>query len=458
MFLVFEFFEEKVMTAFLNTPVSEGPPNRSVVDDDIYKFIMLQFILRFYPDVQVKFSLINRDKKIPLGDVVSEHELRAAFDHARTLRFGPRVKDTNIAYMRGMRMHQQVMFDEPYFEFLEHFELPPYELSRVGNQYAMSSSGPWSRATFWEIRMMQIPVELYYRELMRRMTPIEREVLYSRATDRIYKELSKLSNSKYKPKVVNFGTRRRHSFLWEKFVTAMCKEVLGDQLIGTSNIWMAHHFNLVPMGTNAHELPMVATAIAKGDDAKRRAQYQVLEQWQKLYGVFLRICLPDTFGTKQFLANAPEWLADWRGFRDDSGDTFENIEGYIDWYKERGILKPKEAGKIVIPSDGENADHALKVCEAFDEHINLSFGIGTNLTNAFFGCHPTPDKKVPGLDVTWAEAFRPFSIVAKVEEADGNPVVKLSNNITKATGPKDAVAESVRIFGGEGRIKQRVVV
>ncbi len=446
------------MTAFLNTPMSDGPPNRSVVDDDFYKFAMLQFILRFYPDVHVKFSLINRDKKIPLADVVPEQELRAALDHARTLRFKSRVKDTNIAYMRGMRMHQQVMFDEPYFEALENFELPPYELSRTGNQYAISSSGLWSKATFWEDRMMQIPVELYYRELMRRMTPIEREVLYSRATDRLYKELSKLANSPYKPKIVNFGTRRRHSFLWEKFVTAMCVEVLGDQLIGTSNVWMAHHFDLVPMGTNAHELPMVATAIARGDEAKRAAQYKVLEQWQELYGNFLRICLPDTFGTPQFLAHAPEWVVDWRGFRDDSGDTFENIERYLDWYKERGVLAPKAAGKIAIPSDGEDADHALAVCDAFDAHINLSFGIGTNLTNLFFGCHPTPTKKVPGLDITWEEAFRPFSIVAKVEEADGNPVAKLSNNIAKATGPKATVDECVRIFGHEGRIEQKVIV
>lgn len=446
------------MTAFLNTPVSEGNPNRSVVDDDFYKFAMLQFILRFYPDVRVKFSLINRDKKIPLGEVVPEGELRAGLDHARTLRFGSRVKDTNIAYLRGMRMHGQVMFDEPYFEHLERLQLPPYELARVGDQYAISSSGLWSEATFWEIRMMQIPVELYYRELMRRMSPIEREVLYCRATDRLYKELSKLAESKYKPKVVNFGTRRRHSFLWEKFVTAMCQDVLGDQLIGTSNIWMAHHFNLIPMGTNAHELPMVVTALAKGDEAKRAAQYKVLEQWQELYGTFLRICLPDTYGLSQFLAHAPSWVADWRGFRDDSGDPFENIERYLEWYKAHGIVDAKAAGKICIPSDGVDADHALALCERFDSRINLSFGIGTNLTNSFFGCHPTPTKKVPGLDITWEEAFRPFSIVCKVEEANGSPCVKLSNNINKATGPKVSVAEYVRIFGHEGRIEQKVIV
>lgn len=446
------------MTAFLNTAVGDGPPHRSLVDTDIYKYLMLQFILRYYRDVNAKFALINRDKNIPLADVVDERELRASLDHVRTLRFGKRNLDTNITYLRGMRMHGQVMFDEPYFEFLEGLQLPPYELRRNGDQYELSAEGPWSNSTFWEIPMMQIPVELYYRELMRRMTPMEREVLYSRAKDRSYKMLSKLANSKYKPKVVNFGTRRRHSFLWEKFVTAMCKEVLGDQFIGTSNIWMAHHFDLVPMGTNAHELPMVVTALAKGDDAKRGAQYEVLRQWQELYGIFLRICLPDTYGTPQFLAHAPEWLVHWRGFRDDSGDTFENIERYIDWYKERGILDPKSAGKIIIPSDGEDADHAIAVCEAFDSRINLSFGIGTNLTNSFFECHPTPTKKVPGLDLTWEEAFRSFSIVCKTVEANGEPTVKLPNNINKATGQKKVIDQYLGIFGREGRIEQKVVV
>jgi nicotinate phosphoribosyltransferase len=447
------------MTAFLNTPLGDGHPNRETLDNDFYKPVMGQFIHRFYRGVKVRFSLINRDKGIPLAEVVPEHELRAALDAKRTVHFRRRDQDTNIAYMRGMRMHGQNMFSEEYFEFLENDRLPEYTLTRNGSQYALSTKEEeWASATNWEIPFMQIPVELYYRELLRRMTPMEREVLYSRARDLLYRELTKLANSPYKPKIVIFGTRRRNSFLWEKFVTAMCKEVLGDQLVGTSNIWMANHFNMMPMGTNAHELPMVVTALAGSDKMKRRAQYQVLRQWEDLYGLFLRICLPDTFGTEQFLANAPEWVVNWRGFRDDSGNTFENIERYIDWYQERGIADPKAAGKLVIPSDGLNADMVLKIANWFDPHINLSYGMGTQLTNLFFGCHPTPDRKVPGLDLTWAEAFRPFSIVCKADSVNGKPVVKLSNNITKATGPKDEVDRYVGIFGSAGRIVQEVVV
>lgn len=445
------------MSILKHTYHTDGFPNRETNDTDFYKWPMLQFILKFYKDVRVRFSLINRDKAIPLAEVVPEATLRAALDAKRAVRFKRRELDANIAYMRGMRMHGQNMFSEEFFDYIEKLELPPYELRRVDSQYELSAQGLWSASTNWEIPFMQIPVELYYRELLKRMTPMEREVLYARAKDLLYRELAKLAQSPYHPKVMLFCTRRRNSFLWERFVTEMCVEVLGEQLIGTSNVWMANHFNLMPMGTNAHELPMVATAIAP-PEKKREMQYKVLSQWETLYGKFLRICLPDTFGTAQFLNNAPEWLRDWRGFRDDSGDVFENTERYIDWYKERDIAKPKAAGKIVIPSDGLCADKVLQIAECFDRYINLSYGIGTQLGNQFFGCHPTPDKKVPGLDITWAEAFRAFSIVAKPEIADGNPVAKLTNNIAKATGLADTVSQYVDIFGQEGRITERVVV
>lgn len=446
------------MTRLKNTYHTDGLPNREPNDTDFYKLPMLQFIREFYPAVEASFSLINRDKAIPLAEVVPEADLRAALDGKRQVRYKKRELDANIAYMRGMRMHGQNMFSEDFFEYLEHLELPPYELKQVGSQYSLSSKGLWSETTNWEIPMMQIPVELYYRELLRRMTPMEREVLYARAKDLLYRELTKLAQSPLHPKIVLFCTRRRNSFLWEQFVTEMCVEVLGEQLVGTSNVWMAHHYNLMPMGTNAHELPMVTAALANNREERFQAQYKVLEQWEQLYGQFLRICLPDTFGTAQFLRNAPEWLVHWRGFRDDSGDVFENIERYIDWYKERGIHDPKAAGKLIIPSDGLSADTVLQIAERFDKHINLSYGVGTQLGNLFFGCHPTPDKKVPGLDLTWAEAFRPFSIVAKAETANGKPVVKLSNNIKKATGPADAVHDFAETFGHEGRISQRVIV
>jgi nicotinate phosphoribosyltransferase len=62
----------------------------------------------------------------------------------------------------------------------------------------------------------------------------------------------------------------------------------------------------------------------------------VLEDWNALYGGNLRIVLPDTFGTAAFLRDAPDWVADWTGFRPDSAPPIEGGERIIDWWKEQG--------------------------------------------------------------------------------------------------------------------------
>ncbi|HYD93132.1 MAG TPA: nicotinate phosphoribosyltransferase [Candidatus Paceibacterota bacterium] len=437
---------------------------RSLLDVDFYKFTMGLFIFLLHRGVEVEFCLINRNLKLPLADIVDEEELRRQLDHVRTLC----LSRTDVVYLRGQDVYGHNMFPENYLAFLRQLALPEYTLRRVGNQYELKFKGSWETVTFWETIALAIISELFYRALMQSMPEHELRVLFGRAIDRLYRKLEKLKTRPW-IRFADFGQRRRFSFLWQRFVDQTCREVVPQQFVGTSNTWMAFNQDLVPIGTNAHELPMVLTALAEGDEAKRYAQYQVLREWGGMFPQnALRIMLPDTYGSEQFFQNMPADLAEevaetWRGQRQDSGDPITECRRYTSWL--RGYIQPARirSERLNIFSDGLDIDPIFEFDDQVRDEILISNGWGTTLTNDFIDCHPRPDDRavVRGktLELTNRQLWRGHSIVCKVEYANGRPAVKLSNNINKATGPsKEAIAEYVRIFGNEGRAAQDVVV
>lgn len=420
---------------------------RSLMDVDFYKFTMAHFIHQFYPDVTVTFQLINRAKNIPIAKIIDEQELREQLDHVRQLR----LRRTDLYYLRGMDVYGKNMFGEEFLSFLGHLQLGDYHLERDGDQYKLTFSGTWAQTTFWETIALAIISELYYRSLMRRMNTTEIDIMYGCATNKLYQKL-KLISKKTDAKIADFGQRRRHSFLWQQKAVEMCKEVLGNQFVGTSNTWLAFNQDLIPIGTNAHELPMVLTAIADSDLEKKNAQYQVLREWQKMYGSGLLVMLPDTYGSTQFFQDMPEDLKatvahEWRGQRQDSGDPITETREYIAWLKSAGLTSDEIKKKLNIFSDGLDVDPIIEYWATCENVIGTSFGWGTKLTNDFVGCLDDP-----------GELFRPFSFVCKVVEANGNPAVKLSNNINKATGPAEEIERYKKIFGIAGRGDQSVEV
>ena len=449
------------MTDFVErviNPKTDDFSVRSLMDVDFYKFTMGQFIFNNYPGVRVKFKLINRDLNIPIADVVPEDELRKHLNHSRSLR----LRRTDLSFLRGMDVYGKNMFAEEYLAFLETMQLPQFELKTVGNQFDLSVEAPWEEATFWETIILASVSELYYRNLMRRMTEYEIRILYGRAIDKLYGKLKSLKAKEID--FSDFGQRRRHSFLWQQFALEMASDVAGNLMAGTSNTWMAFNQDLMPIGTNAHELPMVMTAIADGDEAKRMAQYDVLRRWEALYGEGLLIMLPDTYGSEQFFNNMPKDLAkhtahQWRGQRQDSGEPVEECNKFIEWLKSMGVSSENISNnKINIFSDGLDEEEMIKYNHEFSRKIITTNGWGTNFTNDFNGCHPNGGEQIPGLSVTWDQVFRNFSVVVKVVEADGHPAVKLTNNINKASGSDEDIADYIRIFGNTRRGKQVVEV
>ena len=125
------------------------------------------------------------------------------------------------------------------------------------------------------------------------------------------------------------------------------KERLGDALIGTSNVLLAMDNDLEAIGTNAHELPMVLAALADSDEELQQSPYRVLQEWQRYYGGNLLVVLPDAFGTASFLREAPDWVAEWTGFRPDSAPPIEGGEQILAWWRAKGQRPARQASGVL---------------------------------------------------------------------------------------------------------------
>ena len=414
------------------------PIVRSLIDTDFYKLLMCQSVFHNKPDTQVTFSLINRSKNVPLADLIDEGELREQLDHIRSLSLS-RGEST---WLRGNTFYgKRQMFRPDFMEWFENLRLPPYHLERKGDQYELTFEGSWPEVMLWEIPALAVLMELRGRAVLNRMGKFELQVLYARAMTRVWEKIEALRDIP-DLSIADFGTRRRHSFLWQDWCVQAMREGLGSAFTGTSNCKIAMTRELEAIGTNAHELPMVYAALAEDDAALAQAPYDVLSDWHEEHDGNLRIILPDTFGTTGFLKNAPDWLAGWTGIRIDSGDPATAAEEAIAWWQTRG---EDPNVKRIIFSDGLDVDKIRSLHQQFARRVQVSFGWGTLLTNDFRML--VPDNRLA-----------PFSLVCKAVAANGKPTVKLSDNPNKAMGPASEIDRYKRVFSVGHQKAQDVVV
>jgi nicotinate phosphoribosyltransferase len=438
------------------------PITRSLLDTDFYKLLMLQFIWKHFPRTRATFAVQNRTTRVRLAEIINLEELRQQLEHARRLRF----HKSEMIWLAGNTFFgKRGMFEPAFLEWLQNgFRLSDFELAVVDGQIELRFEGPWTETTMWEIYALSIIDELKTRAALKQLTEFEIDVLYARAKTRLWEKMERLMGVPGLS-LSDFGTRRRHSFLWQEYVVLAMRDVLGGSFSGSSNTYLAYKHDLEAMGTNAHELPMAVAALANTDEELERAQYRLLELWQQTYQGELLILLPDTFGTTQFLRSAPDWVADWTGQRIDSKDPFVAGDEYIEWLQQRG-RDPRR--KRLIASDALDVDKILALHAYFggtlqngahpeefraardfadpkrwlpEPRIRFSSGWGTFLTNDFRNCNPQANA-----------SFNPLSLVCKLVSVDGRPAVKLSDNYSKAMGPAEEVARYRRIFGTEGQI------
>jgi nicotinate phosphoribosyltransferase len=416
------------------------PIVRSLLDTDFYKLLMLQMIWGLYPDVRATFSLHNRTRQIRIADEIDERELRDQLDHARTIRFSKK----EMIWLAGNAFYgRRQIFSPEFLAWLEDFRLPEYDLQKEDGQYVLHFPGPWAHTTMWEIPALAIINELRSRAALKGLGRFELDVLYARAKAKLWAKVERLAKLPAL-RISDFGTRRRHGFLWQRWCVEALKEGLGDALIGTSNVLLAMDNDLEAIGTNAHELPMVLAALAGDDEALKQAPYRVLQDWQRYYDGNLLIVLPDTFGTASFLRHAPDWIAEWTGFRPDSAPPIAGGEMILAWWRAK---KKDPRDKLLVFSDALDVEAIEQAYRHFHGKVRMSFGWGTNLTNDFIGCAPKPN-----------DALHAISLVCKVSEANGRPALKLSDNPNKAMGIPSEVARYLRVFGTEGRVEQPVSI
>jgi nicotinate phosphoribosyltransferase len=437
------------------------PVTRSLLDTDFYKLLMLQFIWKHYPKTRVQFTLFNRSSGGPV-DTFAHEELIEQLDHARNVRF----RRSELVWLAGNTFYgRRGIFEPAFLEWLERdFRLSDYELSLKDGHFHLSFDGLWTDTTMWELYSLSIINELRTRANLKKLSEFGLDILYAKAKTKLWTKIERLRGVP-NLRVADFGTRRRHSFLWQEYVVEAMASNLESGFTGTSNAFLAHKHDLEAIGTNAHELPMVLAALVPQDDdeALKASQYHVLEIWQKTYDGALRIMLPDTFGTTQFLEGAPDWAADWTGQRIDSKDPYIAGDEYIEWLKARG-RDPRE--KLIIASDALDVDDILGLHAYFggtlasritakdfrsavdfhdrrkwtpDRRIRFSAGWGTLLTNDFRDCDPSGNG-----------GFDPISLISKVSSVEGRPAVKLSDNYAKALGPAVEIERYRRVFGTVG--------
>ena len=443
------------------------PVIRSLLDTDFYKLLMLQFIWKHFPKTRVTFSLYNRHPSVRMADIVNVEELKVQLQHVR----GRRFRKSELVWLAGNTFYgRKGIFEPAFLDWLEHeFRLSDYQLRVRDGQIQLTFEGAWTETTMWELYALAILDELKTRAALKTLSEFGLDILYARAKTKLWSKIERLRGVPGLS-VADFGTRRRHSFLWQEYVVVAMATNLGSSFVGTSNAFLAHKHDLEAIGTNAHEIPMVMAALAPDDVALKESQYRVLELWQQTYEGALRVMLPDTFGTTQFLAGAPDWVADWTGQRVDSTDPYIAGDEYIAWLKSKG-RDPRE--KLMIASDTLDVDAILGLHAYFggklgkdvrrddfrsaaDFHdtskwiahrrIRFSAGWGTLLTNDFRGCNPNE-----------GDGFDPISLICKVSCVEGRPAVKLSDNYAKALGPAEEIERYSRVFGTAGMVNAPVV-
>ncbi|HJS83746.1 MAG TPA: nicotinate phosphoribosyltransferase [Nitrososphaera sp.] len=380
----------------------------SRLDNDFYNWTMGQFVWKYYQNVNVRYEFRNRTFSVPLADCLDLDLLTKALDGIRRMSF-------HVEEIDWLR--QTGYFEEDYLTWLsEHHHLPPVKVENNNGHLVIETEGEWADSIFWETPILATVSEMYFRRFEASSIEGARRL---RAKVDYFKAHPYMSFS-------DFGTRRRYSLEWHSTILNALRNEIPEQLVGTSNAWLAMEYGLRPIGTMAHQLFMVITALRlqnadKPIESFRDAQLEVLHLWLELYQAHpeLLVLLPDTYKTEMMLGIcwADRVLRDFPIIRQDSGDPFEVGENILRWF---GRMWDKQGNRAIIFSDELNLRKMSLLYDQFGSRVNVGMGWGTGLTNDM--------------------GFEPLSIVVKPKSANGEPCVKLSDNPAKATGTPEAIA------------------
>lgn len=358
----------------------------SLLDTDFYKLSMCQAVLHQFPGTIVEYSFKCRNKANWTTDIVQKIE--AEIRHFCTLKF----RETELNYLRDIRF-----FKQDFVDFLELYQ-PKCKFIKTyfnGKDLKITIKGSWLLTILFEVSILAIVNEVYFEDakLVGALTKLEEKL----------KSIRDIKDFKF----ADFGTRRRHSKDWQEVVVATCLKVAPNNFVGTSNVKFAKDFGIKPIGTMAHEWVCAGqnVGVRLADSQKR-----MLQAWVDEYRGDLGIALSDTLGLNAFLKDFDGYFAKlYDGVRHDSGDPIWWGEKMLAHYNKLGI---NSRIKTFVFSDGLTFPEAIKILEHFRGRVNVTFGIGTNLTNDLVN-------------------IEPLQIVIKLTSCNGRPVAKISDSSGK---------------------------
>ena len=368
---------------------------RSLLDTDLYKFTMMQVVLHHFPGAQAEYRFKCRNASIDLTPYVEE--IRAEIASLCSLRF----TQEELDYLSGMRFMKSdyidllglFRMDERFIEVTRHPE--------SGSEIDITIRGPWLHTILFEVPVLAIVSEVYYRNTVR-------EPDFAEGRRRLEAKIA-LANGvpDAEFRIADYGTRRRFSRAWQEEVVRSLKAGLGSKFVGTSNVDLARRAGLTPLGTMAHEYLQACQAVGPRLVDSQRFAFDV---WAQEYRGDLGIALSDVAGMDAFLRDFDLYFCKlFDGVRHDSGDPFEWGEKLLEHYRR---MRVEARTKTMVFSDSLTIPLAIRLYEHFRGRTNVAFGIGTNLTNDL--------------------GYEPLQIVIKMTRCNGQPVAKISDEPSKA--------------------------
>lgn len=427
----------------------------SFLNNDLYKFMMLDFILAHpeYKDLEVSRKMTIRSKDIKTALVIPEKALIEQLNAAKNISW---VNKKDLEYLGNLkRPNWFPLFSQMTLDFLKDFKLPDYNLSiDENNNYELEFIWPWSTSMMWEISGLKIINSSYLYNYIKkaRLSNLEFSQIINTTLSRLYSDIDIFRQNPW-VQFLEYWTRRSASTLFQKKVYEILRNEIPNQCIWTSNVMFSSEFGTIPKWTNAHELRMIPTALYDKPEEIIHAMYQVDRDRAKHFPE-AAILLPDTYWSSFYFKNCPKDIFEshiWCRF--DSKDPLIAIPEYVDFVLKNGWDPLK---KVWMPSDWLDAKSALEIYNKnYSKVWKLPFGIGTNLSNNTKWTFPKDKENF------WP--FWSFSVVIKpnkVKRPNGTWVscVKLSDNFTKATWDIERIELFRKTFGQEWVEKTEVFV
>jgi nicotinate phosphoribosyltransferase len=376
------------------------PIINSLLDNDFYKFTMGQAVLHQFPGAEVEYEFKCRSSQVCLLEQ-SALELVTQINYFSKLRFYA----DELDFLRSMRF-----FKNDYIEFLRLYQ-PCKDFVSVyieDNELRVKIKGPWAYVIYFEVPILAIISQLHFADVCQHETEIEYKRKYKSSILEVANSFDRLSQifPNNSIRIADFGTRRRFSLNYHLDVLRSVKD--HAFLSGTSNVYMAKKLGLTPIGTMAHEWLQAGQGLGV---RLVDSQKFMLENWIKEYRGDLGIALTDVIGVDAFINDFDLYFAKlYDGVRHDSGDPYTFSHKIISMYEN---LKIDPRTKTIVFSDCLDFERVLNLYNYLKDYINVSFGVGTNLT-----CN--------------IEGITPLNAVIKMTKCNGQSVAKISDSPGKS--------------------------